>query len=408
MNKRFINPFNIAVGMLLAFIVFESVVYFQYKFDNLNFPSQTSDQTLQQYADKVLAACAGSSYHPACYDKQIPVLMNRMSMEDAFKVTRLIQAKDSSYPYCHVLGHELSAREVDKNPKNWKDVIGRCPSGMCSNGCIHGAFQEEFRSETFTPEQVEQIKPELTDVCEQRPGWSPTGLEQGSCYHALGHLTMYLTSAAIGQALNICNELGVKSDGRDFSQLCYDGAFMQIFQPLEPEDFSLIAGKQPPAGGLTGYCKKFTGNQRSSCWSEGWPMVVKQLMKPDGLVAHCSSNILRKPADSDRCYMAMFYVIPVQMKFDQNSLRSFCSALPSARSGECYGDAASRMIETDYKNIPVAVKFCGSANNSANQTACYAELVKDSTFNFHAGSAQINSLCDEMPEIWKNQCLAKS
>jgi hypothetical protein len=201
--------------------------------------------------------------------------MDFISMEDAFQVTGLVQQEDPTYQYCHVLGHELAAREVKKNPDGWKDVVSRCPSGMCSNGCIHGGFQERFRAESFTDQQITSIKPDLKVICEDRASWHPTGLEQASCYHALGHLTMYLTSGEVGRSLPLCDELSLKSSVRDYRQLCYDGVFMQIFQPLEPEDFALVHGKQPIKETFGAYCDNYSGTQRGSCISEGWPLFLR-------------------------------------------------------------------------------------------------------------------------------------
>ncbi len=206
--------------------------------------SFTTKPNLQEYAKQVISKCQNEKYKPGCYDREIPKLMDYISMEDAFKVTQTVQGEDKSYPFCHVLGHKLAAREIDKDPSKWKEVVTRCPSGVCSNGCIHGGFQERFRAENFTDAQIQTLLPDLINLCEDSPNWHPTGLEQGSCYHALGHLTMYLTSADINKATSLCKEIGVKKDGRDFSQLCFDGSFMQIYQPLEPEDFALIKGKE--------------------------------------------------------------------------------------------------------------------------------------------------------------------
>ena len=399
-DKKFFTPL---VLIFLVIIFLELTILFK---GNL-FSNTTSAESLNNYADMIIKTCSNERYHPACYDREIPKLMDSISMEDSFKVTGIIQSKDKTYPYCHVLGHELSAREVDKDPSKWKDVVARVPSGICSNGGIHGAFQERYRAESFTPEQIEKNKSDLMDICEQRPGWNPTGLEQGSCYHALGHLTMYMTKADIKPALKLCDELATKL-AHDYSQICYDGVFMQIFQPLEPEDFDLIAGKEVKKGQLESYCKNFNGKQRSSCWSEGWPLVYDQIMKPSGLVKHCSSNILQNKEDNDRCYMGLFYVISAQLKLDPVILDNFCKALPSDRSGECYSDGAGRMIETDYKNIPKAVSFCASANTTANQDACFEDLVKTSVYDLHKGSSEFLLLCNSLPGEWKDKCLNDS
>ncbi|MCE9549081.1 hypothetical protein K8Q98_01645 [Candidatus Nomurabacteria bacterium] len=407
--KRFkfkLNNNNLYVILITAFALVVAVeAFFLFNGDTFSIKDKHNDALLNKYATNIVKLCSEERYRPSCYDREIPKLMDDISMEDAFKVTRIIQGQDSSYPYCHVLGHALSAREVKKDPSKWKEVVARVPSGVCSNGGIHGAFQERFRVEFFTPEEVEKIKPELFDVCEKRGVWNPTGLEQGSCYHALGHLTMYLTRADIKLSLKLCNEIAKKQNGKDFSQLCYDGAFMQIFQPLEPEDFDLISGKEVKSDQLLSFCKKFNDKERSSCWSEGWPLFFQEIMTPSGLVKYCSNSLLQHQEHSERCYLGLFYVVAAQMKLDVNRMNSFCSALPSPRDAECFAASASRMIETDYGNIVSAVKFCTEANNINNQQACYGNLVRYSTYNLHAGSPQFNTLCNALPVDWKNKCL---
>ena len=113
-------------------------------------PSLERDLFLQSYADQVLEKCSSSSYRPSCYDEELPKLMDFISMEDALKVAKIVQSQDSSYRYCHVLGHKLSAKEYHKDTDNWKDIIHRCPYGECANGCQHGVLQERFRGEFLT------------------------------------------------------------------------------------------------------------------------------------------------------------------------------------------------------------------------------------------------------------------
>ncbi|MBX9765211.1 hypothetical protein K2X83_01060, partial [Patescibacteria group bacterium] len=109
------------------------------------------EKNLERLAEKVIATCSKESYPPTCYDEEIPRLMDTgLSMEEAFQVTTVIQNKVSDYFYCHVLGHNLSAKETAKDPSKWTEVVARCPVGMCSNGCLHGAAQERFRAESLS------------------------------------------------------------------------------------------------------------------------------------------------------------------------------------------------------------------------------------------------------------------
>ncbi len=400
--KRFLDKKNIIPGLVVILVIGVAFLYSKKIIKN-----NGNEADLNTYANQIIQTCKSDRYHPACYDKEIPKLMDSISMEDAFKVTAIIQSKDSSYPFCHTLGHELAAREVKKDPSKWKDVLARVPSGICSNGGIHGAFQERFRAESLPKDQIEKIKPELMDVCEKRPGFNPTGTEQGSCYHALGHLSMYVTEADVNYSLDLCDALAKKSN-HDYSQVCYDGVFMQIYQPLETEDFDLVKSIKVVKGDPEYYCKQFHGTRRSSCFSESWPLVYDQIMKPQGLMDHCNSNFLENQRDKERCFLGTFFVVVTEMKFDLTKLNIYCAALPEDRSKQCYSDVAERLIETDYKNIPKSVGFCSNIATEDKQNYCLNQLLNFSAYNFHQGSDEFMALCKAMPENFQEDCLSRA
>ncbi len=276
---------------------------------------------------------------------------------------------------------------------------------MCSNGCVHGGLQEKFRSESLSDAQINEVKEDLKIICEKRDNFNPTGLERGSCYHALGHLALYLTDADTDKSIILCEEIALKKDGRDFRHLCFDGVFMQIFQPLEPEDFALVKGKQPLKEDVESFCSKYDGKRKSSCLTESWPLYRQDILDdPQGLINFCS----RSPKDDQkRCYEVLSYIIASQMNFELDKIKNYCLGLPSDIQGICFANAASRFIETDYRNIEKSVDFCQNAQTSDNQEACFNELVKYSTFTFHTGSEEFFKLCNSLPGIWKTKCLAK-
>jgi len=389
--------------LVILLIVIAGAVLIYWNF----FSKKTSvKKALVAYASEIVQNCSVASYRPGCYEKEVPKVMDEgLTMEEAFDITRLIQEQDRSYAYCHVLGHNLSAKETAKDPSKWKEVIARSPSGLCSNGGIHGAFQERFRTESLTTEQIEAHKPEFRDICEPKTGWNPTSLQQATCYHALGHLMMYITDGEINPSVALCEDVSV-SGTRDFSQMCFDGAFMQIFQPLEPEDFALIEGKAPKKEGLADFCSKFAEDKRESCWTEGWPLYRAEIMTPTGVVQYCSKMFLQRPAEQENCFLSMFYVVTAQVQFDLKKMKDYCSELPAKIDAQCYANVASRMIETDYRNIPTVIDFCAAAPTNAQET-CYKELIKYSTYNFHKESSEYYQLCGLMPEIWRSQCLGQ-
>lgn len=368
-------------------------------------PAKKATQNLDEYAQQSVNKCSTTKYKSACYDKEIPKLMGpdiNLSMEDAFEVARQVQKKDSSFVFCHVLGHKLSEKETAKNPSKWKEVISRCPSGVCSNGCIHGAFQEKFRNESLTGEEIEKIKPELITICRSRDSFHPSGIEQGSCYHALGHLTMYMTGADIKKSVSLCRELAISEKDKDYTSVCFDGVFMQIFQPLEPEDFALVKGIAPTEQNVKTFCEQFGDKEKASCWGESWPLKLERLKTTDGLIEFCGylSGQLKS-----RCFDNMFYIMPIQFRFDTQKMLSYCRSMPADLSGKCAAQVALRYVQNDFRNIDEAVSFCQLSLDFDYDEKCFEILAKQSSYNFLKGSEEYKKMCKSLPENWQGQCI---
>jgi len=390
---------------LFALIVALGVLFIILSFVDIEVPGVFT-KDLKVYAEEIVETCKNSSYRPSCYDEEIPKVMDHLSFEEAFEVTRIVQEMDASYWYCHVLGHNLSAKEASKDLSKWTEVIGRCPLGMCSNGCIHGTFQERFRDvEELTDEQVLGIIPQLKTICEDSENRKFTGLERASCYHALGHLTMYITAADSVRASNVC-DIVLANGIEDFDNVCYDGVFMQIFQPLEPEDFALIDGIAPETKEeAMAMCDRFEGTKRASCHRESWPLFEEEIRDPEGIVEFCSRGLTERMEQI--CYNGVFYVLAPKFDFDVESISSLCEGLPNVRKGQCYGNSASRMIETDYRLQESAVALCDKAQDVSYKEKCYQELLLYSTYNFHVDSPEFSRFCNLMPGEWKMKCLNK-
>ncbi len=359
------------------------------------------DLSLEAYADGVIRKCENALQKQECYSSEIPKLMKKLTMENTFKVTTLVQEKDPSFLYCHVLGHTLASIEIKKNPDDWKNVVGRCPSGVCSNGCVHGAFQERYRSDVLLDEEFEEAKRELEVICEEREGYKPSGVEQGSCYHSLGHLLMYITGADIDKAVTVCDEISKKTDGRNFSPLCYDGAFMQIFQPLGADDIALIRGQEQTKENAPGFCANFSEEKKASCWSESWPLSFDEITTPGGALNFCS--YLSGEGRED-CIRDIFYTIPIQVNFNQGVIKEYCRVLPVAYKDKCFGQFVNRLIEIDSRNVGMAVSFCQGLDTK-EKTKCFEVLADTSKFVFRRGSPEYDELCRLLPtEELQNRC----
>jgi len=367
-------------------------------------------RSLDRAAAEVFAVCSDAPHRPTCYEQEVPKLLSSISMEDAFVVVRRIQQTDPSYRFCHVLGHKLGEQEVAKDPTNWFDVIPRCPSdGLCSNGCIHGAAVERFNKEVFSDEEIEAAIPDLKRACEAREGYNPTPLDQAICYHGIGHMNVHLTSARVEKSLEICDRVAVKEDGRDFERVCDEGVFMQLFQPLEPEDFALVEQLpvQPTKENLAQFCKDNgrDAEEAAACWREGWPFYSQEMHTPEGLTAFCDTGMGIEA--ENRCYDTTLSIIGRSSLDDPDAASRLCSGLAAARQAQCFAIAAGAILEEDRTQGPAAAAFCGNAPTESNREACYDRLTSTATFVFHPTDPKLRELCSALPTPWHDRCVAQ-
>ncbi len=362
--------------------------------------------SIQALARAVLENCQRSNYHPTCYEKEIPKLMERISMEEAFAVAKLVQGADSTYNYCHVLGHDLAAKETAKDISKWSEVIHRCPTGICSNGCLHGAAQERFRGEVLTDEQIEIAKQELIGVCDRTDKWSITGLEQSECFHGLGHLTVYMTGAKMPKALELCRSVAFTRTGQDFQNLCYEGAFMQIFQPLDTDDRALAATVAPTKKeDVLAFCHSFAQPAwQDACWAEGFSLFRDEIETASGTMKYCSRA---RASSRDHCYSMMFYVRAQGANYDAGQLADYCQGFPLVEQGQCFGDMSNAMLHGGLHLVDRAVAFCKLAKNPQSADKCYQIVVNFAEYNVPVNSADFLKLCNDLPPVYGKQCLVK-
>jgi hypothetical protein len=386
------------------------------------------NESAERHAARIMATCAGSGHRPTCYDREIPKLMDAgMSLEGSFEVVKAIQAKDDSYWFCHVVSHELSEKEWERDPAAWKDVMTRCPVNMCSNGCIHGALQRHFSSEALSNTQISELMPDLMDLCEKREGWSPSPGDTSSCYHELGHLSMYLSGADPKGSQAICDRVAVRPDGRNYLQTCYEGIFMQVFEPRDPDDFGLIHKLIPhpdrlavcdaaPFGVQKGacwkkgwgedagkFCDSFAGELRNACWREAWVINDERLTTGQGVTAYC--DYAKDAGERLKCFNKMIYSVMAMFDFNEEKVEPLCPDLPSDMHGECFASIVGRMLETDQDLVAKALAVCGRAKAQGVGATCYERLAHEAKNVFAPGSSAARDLCAQVPAPYNQGCI---
>ncbi len=391
-----LKPF--LVFLLLFFVVAEGLLMFSGR--------KPKTKTISEYADQMIAACKDRGYRADCYDKEIPKLMDFLTMEQAFEVTKLVQDRDPQYVYCHLLGHQLSYTETKKNKTYWKDVLSRCPLSMCNYGCLHGSLSEKFRGDVLTDEQIAAVIPDLSDVCEARPGYTPHEVEKSMCYHGLGHTTLYITGGVPEKAIDVCEKISIKADGRNYLSTCIQGIFMTVFQATDPEDVAIVKDIRPKDEDIPAFCDGYKEHWWV-CRRESFFVFRETLRDPKKLVSFCSYATTEDILTD--CYMSVLNYITVE-SFEQSDamsrIEAYCNGIPLSRRGLCLTGVALRLIQIDpLREVSRARDVCALGEASQVATACYEAISYQGQINFDPGSAVQQQYCGALPPVWEQQCL---
>lgn len=367
----------------------------------------SDEKSIEGYAKEMVEKCASAAFRPTCYETEVPKLVTELPTERIFDVIKHIRVLDPEYLYCHVLAHKLGSYEVSKDPNNWLDVIAKGPTdGMCSNGYAHGAMVTRFHSDDLTPEAFQLALKDLAIACEPRTGFNPTDLTKAICYHGIGHVLVHMSLAKVKESLQGCETVGLKKDGNDYRQLCTEGVYMQLFQPLEPEDFALVGmlPYTPTKETLKDFCSSNSENDRQygACWREAWPLFGDDIYNAEGTMNYCSQ--ITEAQDADLCFVSAFTINGRHNLGSPDKMAAACNGLPARYKGQCFSRGANAFPEEDPKFIPQAVDMCSRANTPEAQDECYGFLANVASFNFHPSSPAFEQLCSTLPKKWESTC----
>lgn len=348
----------------------------------------------------------GEASKEICYQKSVPRLMDRgLSMERAFTVVARILQLDTGYQSCHVLAHLLSGKEVAKDPNNWMEVVTRVPLTICGTGAMHGAFQERFRAESFPNATPQEIGAMVEGVCDPRDSWNPTLLDRSGCMHGMGHLFLYITDANVQKAVTLCAVLGKRPDF-DFTQTCYEGVFMQLYQPLEPEDETLIHAIAEKSRDTKRFCAQFTGVVHNACVKETWPVVKNSATDPVEFEALCKQ--LKDRSAQEYCASGLMYPVIEMLHYDIPTIESFCRGIVDEDLQDiCWARTSSKFVWADVRNTSRALSICEDAPERSKDP-CWRELISYAQSGIQKRSPQARELCSGMPEPYRSACVTST
>lgn len=365
--------------------------------------------SLSHTASMIVADCAKQQDHAACYETEVPSLYPKLGVSEIFDIVREIRKLDTSYQFCHVLGHKIGERVVAEDPSGWVNAIPLNPAdGLCSNGFIHGVVGGRFRSEVLDDTTIQKFLPDFKIACTAHDNWQPSDLDRAICYHGIGHLFDFITNADIPKALSLCSSVAPES----FKRVCVQGVFMQIYQPLEPDDYALIEQMplKPSTTTVASYCRHFSADPmaQGSCIEESWPLRTQQILDGTGVASLCALE--PNAEETDNCYIAMSSIIG-RMNLGGNgggTAATACNNFPASRRAQCYAYSAEAVLEESRSDATPAIALCKRSASEDTQTQCLSMLIQHARFMFGSNQTQMNGFCAALPDEFESSCDANA
>lgn len=359
--------------------------------------------SVDRYAHELVAACSKEEDHATCYEREVPNLYPKVSLADIFSIIREVRSLDPSYQFCHVLAHKVGERVVAEDPERWLDAIPLNPSdGLCSNGFIHGVVGGRFRAEVLDDATLEKFIPEFARACEPREGWNPSTLDQAICYHGLGHLYDFITNANVPRALSVCTRTTTEA----FRRVCVEGVFMQLYQPLEPDDYLMIEQMpvKPTKATVRQFCASFKDpTYVGACLRESWPFFRAEIFYHDGAGAFCSGQ--PDATQEDACYESVSSIVGRMSLGNPQGAAKICNGFPEARREICFSTSAEAVLEESRTDASRAVGLCELASPDITRS-CINLLISRASFIFGSNTEERSRFCDAVPASEKDRCLA--
>lgn len=357
----------------------------------------------KKIAQDIVSVCRSHSDASSCYESEVPKLYPKLSVSEIFGVIRNIRTQDVKYQFCHVLAHKLGERVVAEDPATWIEAISLNPAdGLCSNGFVHGVTGGRFRAEVLSSSTIEAFIDDFTAACVPRASWKASDLDRAICYHGMGHLYDFITDADIPKALALCS----RTTPEGYERTCVEGVFMQIYQPLEPDDFELIKRMKPAPTKSTvrNYCALYKKSEYvGACLRESWPYFREGIKDGTAVTTFCAGH--PTVAQTEFCYQTVSALIGRMSLDTVDDIASTCNNFPPSWQAMCFGYGAESVLQEDRTEAAKAFSVCVLAPESVEQ-ACFKHLLSHAEFIFGTATDSYYNFCTALPDSLQAECFA--
>lgn len=336
-----------------------------------------------------------------CYREKFAALTKTQSLPYVLKVLDALQTINTKTKECHLIAHQIAQSEVEKNPNNWKSLVGIVSENYCDYGFMHGALEGRMRFDPSFSIHENTIAQVCADV--EKTNKIPFGYSL--CSHAMGHILLAQENGNIPSALAVCQKTPQKAQFN-----CFAGVFMEDFTRFNlaaHTEVAPITWDEETARFYENRCQTYQGVQATACWLEMAHFYVEFAPNsPDEVFARCN----QAPAKEYRtaCYRhAIGKLFVINYKADNAFLATICKPYENDHEEYkiCVGEGVGAMVNNTLDSVERTIVYCKSVQGEF-MDVCYESL--GDFLQALVTKEQQKKLCQSVPKQYQNLCLDRS
>ncbi len=317
-------------------------------------------RSLEDSLKNTMTQCRGSDMRQ-CYRVAADKLLQRFTLSEILKALETHQLEPEFFSSCHLFSHYLG-QAAYRQTHNIREILSETNPG-CFNGALHGAVEGYFMEnpEKINLENMDGIADEMRKLCGNESDY-PNKRYFDTCYHGLGHATMFIVSNNLPLALKLCD---TATTNRDLRYRCYAGAFMANIQSANDEDHPTNYFKKDDP---LFPCLSLQKSHQEACYRLG------VLGSIQGDVERSIKTCYRVPKQYQLGCFKMFGRDRVMRVSDPTQIKDICNKIGSVRfTSVCMQEAAHQLLERLGINSSLPFEVCRLVNPQ-DQRDCFSKL----------------------------------
>lgn len=287
----------------------------------------------------------------SCLRHELELVTRATNLDDIMHAVLLdsYHADDSNTlynsPNCHALAHLVGETAGRQSLTSVPRMFAMCGTG-CVYGCVHGMFSGLLKRGKLEPAKI-------STICDVDIKLSASSNDHEECVHGIGHGLADYFHNDVPQAVHFCNNFMRLDD----KQICWDGVFMEVYEPVVSEQSSNLKSTGDFAD-----CDQYQRESRVICIQSILSVRYRAIREINQALETCQRPLVQ----FEQCMDSVDAYQSLDLKSEQ-SIKDRCEAASSAMQ-TCANDTIQFLVKE--KDLDEQVNGICQKNGVVLQEQC--------------------------------------